>query len=351
MPIFMHVSTKTTKLKIKKIHKPILHLKGDFYRIDFILSKSLFMSELMPNGSSDWLEWRKNLCENKLKQLSNEEDDNCSVKCYNEIENRRDDQEHYLNDDSWLSSDKKYYFDINFDKHKIFIVDNANDFIRLFIDYGYYKFNIKYVSNVDQSKDKLALKNLINYNTINNFYNNLEEDIKVSLLSEKINQLVESRNKRNMSLLKTYKNKIIIPDKGFTNIFLADLIRTKNYYDNLVGDVNELHNKIRIGISTFNFYKMNSDGYKGIYYTKNVIKRNTTECFINNKCSRYCQRAINFDIGDFPEDIRAPIIFQKMGLSITEDFKKDIKEEISWLTGWLGSEQMMLWDWKEIPTH
>ena len=154
-----------------------------------------------------------------------------------------------------------------------------------------------------------------------------------------------------MSLLKTYKNKIIIPDKGFTNIFLADLIRTKNYYDNLVGDVNELHNKIRIGISTFNFYKMNSDGYKGIYYTKNVIKRNTTECFINNKCSRYCQRAINFDIGDFPEDIRPPIIFQKMGLSITEDFKKNIKEEISWLTGWLGSEQMMLWDWNEIPTH
>jgi hypothetical protein len=73
-----------------------------------------------------------------------------------------------------------------------------------------------------------------------------------------------------IKLLKFYKNKIIIPEKGLTHNFLLDVIRTKKYYDNLIGDREDLVNKIKICADTFNFYKMNLDGYKGIYYTENV---------------------------------------------------------------------------------
>jgi hypothetical protein len=347
---FIHVSIKQSKLKFNKLKKPTLHLQGDD-RISFILKGCIFLSKELPNGSSDWLNWRNDLCENKLRNLS-ELNDKHSIDCNHSDENG------ISYDDDWLSSTRKYYFDIDFEKNKIFIVDNASDFIRLFIDYGHFNLSVDYnlykdldwkTRSINIKKDELRVKNLINHTLINKFYDCLDEHTKNYLSSEKITILIENRNRRNIKLLKFYKNKIIIPEKGLTHNFLLDVIRTKKYYDNLIGDREDLVNKIKICADTFNFYKMNLDGYKGIYYTENVIKRENIVCSNNNECTGKCIKAINFDISDFLEDIKAPSIFKKIGLEMTSNFKKGLKDTISSLSEWLGSEQMMLWNWDSIP--
>jgi len=353
---FLHVSTHTTKLRKKKFRKPTLNLKGGF-NYSFLLDGSLFLSKAHSDNTSDWLHYREHLSKCK-KEIKYELDKIERIKSYSE-----EDKKLYSTKtgDPWIKSTNRYYWDIDFSKHKIYIVDNPRDFMNLIIDYVYFSFCIEYRGhwqnlNKTQSKyysykynekeDEFKLSYLSARIAINKFYVDLDVEYDWLISSSEVQKLIKTRTQRNLPLLDIYKNKVVVP-KSITKEFLADLIRSKNYYDKIIGDIDELQKKMRIGPSTFNFYKMNKDGYKGIYFTNNLIKVNTHPCELNDEenISCKCRYAIGPKKEDVPEVTRVPKIFEQFGLKMTQEVKQEIADLIIGMPRWLGSEQLMVWDW------
>ena len=354
---FLHVSTKTTKLNKKKYRKPTFDLRGGF-NYSFLLDGSLFLSKAHADGTSDWLRYREHM--NKCpKQIQYRLDKMERIKSYNEEEKKLFSTDP---DDPWLKSTNWYYWDVDFSKHKIYIVDNPRDFMNLIIDYGHFTFCIEYRGqwqrlNKSQNKysrikycekeDEFKLSNLSAHTAINKFYRELDGKYDWLINTPNVQKLVVSRTERNMPLVKVFKHKVVQPKNGITIEFLADLIRSKNYYDKIIGDIDELQKSMHIGLHTFNFYKMNKDGYKGIYFTDNLIKVNKIPCpkeFDENaKCD--CCNGIGPKEDDIPEVTRVPKIFDQFGLKMTQELKKEIKDLIIEMPQWLGSEQLMVWDW------
>ena len=198
-------------------------------------------------------------------------------------------------------------------------------------------------STKNKKNDEIRIKNLIPYTLFNKFFNDLDNECKELIQSNKITQLVEFRNKRNMPLLKIFKGQVVKPRNIITNELLADLVRTKNYYDNIIGDAESLKKNIEIYLSTYDFFKLNKDGYKGIYYTQNVIKLNKNKCILNEDCT--CRYGIGIEKKNIPKITRTPKIMERMGLKIDDQLQQGITDTIYGVTRWLGSEQLMVWDW------
>ena len=333
---FLHISPNKHNFNKNNYRKPRLHHKGGSNN-SFNLREAIFMSKVSGNGVSNWVNYRRKVLQCKNADSS---DDYYSDDDYND-------------NDPWLSSKNWYYFDIDFNKHKIYIVDSPQDFLNLIIDYGY--FNFRSVYRIDdkpwnfedctknKKNDEIRIKNLIPYTLFNKFFNDLDNECKELIQSNKITQLVEFRNKRNMPLLKIFKGQVVKPRNIITNEFLADLVRTKNYYDNIIGDAESLKKNIEIYLSTYDFFKLNKDGYKGIYYTQNVIKLNKNKCILNEDCT--CRYGIGIEKKNIPKITRTPKIMERMGLKIDDQLQQGITDTIYGVTRWLGSEQLMVWDW------
>jgi hypothetical protein len=323
---FLHISPNKHKFSKKNYRKPRLHHRGGLNN-NYNLYEAIYLSKVSGNGVSNWVNYRRKVFQCKNADSSYDDD-------FNE-------------NDPWLSSKNWYYFDIDFNKHKIYIVDSPHDFLNLIIDYGYFNFISVYQKFEDCTKnkknDEIRIKNLIPHTLFNKFFNDLDNEYKELIQSNKITQLVEFRNKRNMPLLKIFKGQVVKSRNIITNEFLADLVRTKNYYDDIIGDVESLKKIIYIYLATYDFFKLNKDGYKGIYYTQNVIKLNKNKCIINEDCT--CRYGIGIDKKDIPRITRTPKIMERMGLKINDQFQQGINDTIYDLTRWLGSEQLMVWDW------
>jgi hypothetical protein len=48
---------------------------------------------------------------------------------------------------------------------------------------------------------------------------------------------------------------------------------------------------------------------------------------------------------DVPEITRRPVLFENLDLKISQELKNKLKHEITRIPSWLGSEQLMVWDW------
>ena len=311
---FLHVSGDTVKLCKEKFRKPPLHKKVTPYN-DFLVYGCLFLSKAHADGSSDWLKYREH---------------------YNKCCRFRE------KDEYWLKGNK-YYFDVDFTKHKIYVVDNLLDFINFIKDYGYIRFT---------QRGPVNFTNLLAYNIFNQFYCNLDGMYDWLISSPKIQNLIKRRDQRNLPLLKIFKSNVVIPCNIITNEFLADLIRTLKYYDKIVGNRNDLMKIFWIHLDTFDFYKMNKDGYKGIYYTNNFVKVNTSPCQKKNSGPEYdcnCIAGIGPKKEDIPDLIGLPNIMKKLGFGMTTEIGLKIKEQIEELIidlpKSLGSDHLLVWDW------
>jgi hypothetical protein len=365
---FLHVSTHSTKLSKKKFRKPTLDLMGG-NNYSFLLDGSLFLSKAHTDGTSEWIRYRQYLskCQKEIKEEQKDiKEEKEEIK--EEQEKIKEEKEeidrinnHFISD-PWLKSTNRYYWDVDFSKHKIYIVDNPRDFINLIIDYGYFKFCINYSGfwqilkkaenkyynyKYNNKKDEFKLSYLSARNAINKFYVDLDVEYDWLISTTEVQKMIHTRNQRNLPLLEVYKHKVVVPKSGITKEFLADLIRSKNYYDNIIGNIDELQKKMLIGPNTFNFYKMNKDGYKGIYFTDNLIKVNTNLCELNEEknISCKCRYGIGPKEEDVPEVTRVPKIIEQFGLKMTPELKDTINDVIIGMPKWLGSEQLMVWDW------
>ena len=312
---FLHVSNKENKLCRENFRKPHFDLLGG-YDQSFKLDGCFYLSKALEDGTSNWLQYRE-----------------YANKCTGFSERRF--SEDGKEPDKWLTSTYRYYLDVDFSKHKIYIVDNAKDFMNLLIDYGHFRLPFcDWGENFERS-DVYA------YLIIYKFYEKLDEKYDWIISSSSVQELIKTRTKRNMPLIQIFKKKVIIPNNKITNVFLADLIRSLNYYEKIIGNVTERKRFMEkhARFYTFNYWKLNRDGYKGIHFTENIIKPQTEPCKKNLECE--CYNPIIPKEEDVLDITRRPVLFEILDLKIEQ---KKLKDEL-WILKWLGSEQLIVWDW------
>ena len=210
---FLHVTNEKRKLRQKNFRKPRFNLLGGENQ-NFQLDGCLYLSKAHENGTSNWLQYRERLNEctgaNGYKRIGDDNEEK---------------------PDSWLTGTYRYYLDVDFSKHKIYIVDNAQDYLNLLIDYGYF--------NIGFSGEGYKTSDIITFIIISKFFENFDGKYDWIICSSKVQELIKTRTKRNMPLLQIFKYKLVIPNNEITNEFLADLIRSLNYYEKIIGNVTE----------------------------------------------------------------------------------------------------------------
>ncbi len=328
---FLHVTTHPKGVNKKKFKNPRIHSFGGLYQHDFNMDGAFYLSKADENDSSMWLKYRELLKKYpnppyyKYDKKKNE---------YIKLESNNSD-----NEDQWLNG-KKQFFDVDFKKHNIYVVDNPNDLKDFFVKYGYF------VERGRSDVDK-RLKYFRKLKIINNFIDNLDNDNKSKIINtEKINNIKNIRNTRNMPYVDFRKNNVVIPkNKNISFEFLVDVIRTKEFFEKEVGDIMELRNNIYTYIRGINFPKMVKDGYNGIYYTTNLIKFISEEKInkiyksdydpATEEPFRHSNLFEPVDIGDFPNVLG----------NASENDLIDIKKSIEGYVKWLGSDTLILWKW------
>jgi hypothetical protein len=327
---FLHVSKDDTVLNKDSFCKPKIHRRGGWSTHDFNMDNALYLSQAYEDGNSDWLsfcKWSqkprpfvsKTDSKGKFVQLPNTDDE------YNDTDNK------------WVSSKNHFFFDVDFDRHKIYVIDSVDQLKDFFIKYSvfhqrpiHYYPNDHYYSKIPNIDNRYKFYKMIQ--VLIDFITNLSPAHRALLDNVSVvNHVKAIRNRRNMSLIKLKKNVVPIPKKGITFEFLIDVVRTIEYYDNIVGDTSEIYT--RTSIRGIDFPKLVKEGYNGIYYSRNIIKQNS-EPYDSNipHCDNYVAK---IDIGEFPDVIGDTTIED------TRQMKYDIENYIRWL----GSDTMILWNW------
>lgn len=326
---FLHVSkTDDDPLTKDTFIKPRIHAKGGFATHDFNMDGALFLSQAYDNGDSDWLAFRRWLQTNirPPRHRYNKKGELIHTYTY-EDENK---------DDEWLNSKHLYYFDIDFEKHKIYVINTPEELRDFFVKYSvivqkpkmyfpdsYYK----KIPNVEERYKMYKINQILVA-----FLSSLPPATRALLDNMlAVNQVKDSRNRRNMPLIKLRNNEVKIPKKGITFEFLIDIVRTIEHNDSIVGDFSDLYTWTYIrGID---FPKMVKDGYNGLYYSRSLFKPNTEPYDTNEQ--HMCNYVGRIDIGEFPDII---------GDTSGEDLK-EMKGSIEYYIKWLGSDSLMLWNW------
>ena len=251
--------------------------------------------------------------------------------------------------DEWLSGTKTY-LDLDFTKHRIYVVDTPDELKQLFIKYGKYRQFVKWALRDETEEthklNELRFEKLNELQVLNQFIDSLEPEYLAQLhnpepkTAAKFDKLIASRNIRNMPLVAVKNQQVIIPKKGIKCEFLVDLLRTQQKWKALVADPSDL--RISTRLDSLDFRKIANDGYTGIYYSTNLVKFNSLadENMTGKPFKEYvdwCSFVAKPDIGDLPDFLEF----------LTEKEKEEIKDEIEFYIQWLGSDTLMLWDWPE----
>ena len=265
--------------------------------------------------SSMWMDYRRWLRDNKP---------------YSERDKDRPKQE-----DMWLESKDYYYADIDLEAKGIYVINTPSELRDFFVKYvmihqeAIDSYDI--FSRSPESKKRYDLHK-INKILIDYLIHLSPADRALLDNITTVNTIKNHRNRRNMSLVKVSKGKIII-DKRKTHFgFLIDLVRTIEYNDKIIGDPSTICTRTRIG--TIDYNKLHNDGYNGLYYSDNLVKVNSKmaeEDFSSDFLYKYVDK---IDIDNFPDII---------GDSSVKDLI-EIKREIENFVRWLGSDTLLIWD-------
>ena len=237
---------------------------------------------------------------------------------------------------------KKFYFDVDFEKDKIYVIDTTNDLIKFIINYSYFVQELdKPIDNEAKMLD-IMRKNFV----IDKFIFDLDENNKKRINSNNVTQAIKRRNLRNLPFITIKKNKVVIPKKGITFEFLVDVLRTKEYYTTYIG--NTSYENIGTCIQSIKYTKLVKEGYSGIYYSSNLVKfksheeiKKSLEYYEKNNLvldKDYDQFNLIYeapDLSNLPNFI--PLCSEKDRLNIIKDFQEYIQ--------WLSTDTLMLWKW------
>ena len=319
---FLHVSTKNFSFSKESFVQPPIHKRGGLLQHDFNMDHALFMSRAYDNDDSDWLEYRRKIIDNPPPPRNVYR----KGKVVDVII-------HESKEDPWLNG-TKHFFEVDFIRHKIYLIDSIDKLRDFFATYGVFRENIHWNSNYSQYEiDKKRLSKLKYFEIISAFIDNLDHDLK-DLYNDtiKVDHIMTIRNRRNMPLVKISKDHVVTPKK-FTFEFLVDLIRTRDYYANIVGDTKELISNIRTILIGINFPKIVNDGYNGVYYSR--------ELFVP-KIGPYSEDELRYHSYIHKPDIG---IFPNVTGHMNDEDRDHIKNAIENYIDWLGSDSLILWNW------
>jgi hypothetical protein len=307
--MFLHVSTENTIISKDNFVRPKLDTVGTF-KHSFCLDNGFHLSKSYSNGESMWLDY----CKFQIRPRPPS-----SIRKKGKIIGHCD---FNPEEQPWLKPDiNKQYFDVDFDKHKIYVMSSATDLIDFFSNYGFYRRSIRdYKENLRYIH---YLKNLIIIDFLKTVDNMFQYFMKNQ---ENINHLKNIRNKRNMSLVKIIDDKVIIPKKGITPTFLVDVLRTQDYFEKIIGNSEDFLDKVETYLAYIDYPKIKKAGYNGIYFSEELFE-------VNDDIKKEFIKKPN--IGTFPN------IFS----NFRECDRLKTKDAIEDYIVWLGSDTLVLWDW------
>lgn len=327
---FLHISKDDDVLSKDSFCKPRINRRGGWSNHDFNLDGGFYMSQAHEDGSSDWLnfcKWSavprpfvsKTDSNGKFVQIPNTEDE------YNDSES------------AWVTSKNHFIADVDFEKHKIYVIDTPEQLKDFFIRYAV--FVQTPLSHLPDDPWYSKIPNIeIRYKlykmnqVLIEFISNLSPASRALLDNVSVvNHVKNIRNLRNMPLIKLRSNMVSIPKKGIALEFLIDVIRTIEHNDKIVGDTSDIYT--RTHIRGIDFPKLVKEGYNGIYYSRNLIKINTEP--YDPKVYHFYNYVAKVDIGEFPD------VLGDTTIEDTRQMKYDIENYIRWL----GSDTLILWNW------
>lgn len=326
---FLHVS-KDILLNKNNFIEPPIHKHGGFMQHDFNMDSALYLSKATDSGDSMWLNYRRIIQNNPSppRKIQDRKTKNITYNIEKDVDNS----------DVWLSG-HKHFFDVDFNKHRIYVISNVKELLDFYVNYGVFKQRIKWTNNSQDKNDLMRLKYYNKYMIIKNFIDNLDLKYKIVMNEhKKVVHITNIRNIRNMPFIKIVKNHIVIPKKGITFEFLIDVYRTMDYYNNIIGDSSDLSDKVITNLISIDFPKMVREGYNGLYYSTELFIQYETIFDIPNDNitsdwnSNFIQKP---KIGEFPDCL---YFFSK-------DDKNSIKNSIEEYIQWLGADTMIVWKW------
>jgi hypothetical protein len=297
---------------------------------DFNMDSALYLSKATDSGDSMWLNYRRIIQNNPSppRKIQDRKTKNITYNIEKDVDNS----------DVWLSG-HKHFFDVDFNKHRIYVISNVKELLDFYVNYGVFKQRIKWTNNSQDKNDLMRLKYYNKYMIIKNFIDNLDLKYKIVMNEhKKVVHITNIRNIRNMPFIKIVKNHIVIPKKGITFEFLIDVYRTMDYYNNIIGDSSDLSDKVITNLISIDFPKMVREGYNGLYYSTELFIQYETIFDIPNDNitsdwnSNFIQKP---KIGEFPDCL---YFFSK-------DDKNSIKNSIEEYIQWLGADTMIVWKW------
>ncbi len=259
---------------------------------DFNLPGGFYLAKADENGDSMWFKARQHMKETGVK-----------LDC---------------DEDPWLTGTRQY-FDVDFEKHRIYLVDSVEDLVTFFARYGTFTQKLKVMYNVcDYQKykklaaaDRMRIKKYKLLRVLNDFLDNLED---ASILtSSKFEIIKEQRNQRNMPLV-NFQRGHLVPHKP-TLQYLVDVVRTKEAFERIVGNLDP--SLIQTSLESINYPLLRQDGYNGVYYSTNIIK------------------IADVDIPYFPD---------VLGDTSEKDLKF-FRNQIAYYMKWLLTDTLILWKW------
>jgi len=313
---FLHIATtKEDKphvpLSKETFRRPHINKDGAMYMHGFNMDNALYLSQAYPNGESDWLISRRWHETNFVPSRSRP-----------------------TFEDSWIPSPHRYYFDVDFKEHHIYVINTPEELLNFYIKYcGFSQRPINGPTERTCSPENKRRYRLYKMNKILiDFITNLSPSNRAKLDDiTTVIHIKDIRNRRNMQLIKLRKMKVDIPRKGINLEFLVDIIRTIEFNEIIVGDPSNIYTQTYI--MHIDFPRMVADGYNGLYYSRNLVRQNTEPFDDTIKHGYNCVAKI--DIGEMPD---------LLGDTSAEDLL-EMKREIEDYIRWLGSDTLILWEW------
>lgn len=236
----------------------------------------------------------------------------------------------------------KFYFDVDFERDRIYVIDTIDDLIKFIVNYSYFGQQLdKPIDDEDKMLEIMRKKFVID-----KFIFDLSKEDQNRMNSSNITQAIKRRNLRNLPLIEIKKNQVVIPKKGIGFEFLVDILRTKEYYSNYIG--NTSYENISTTVHSIKYSKLSKEGYNGVYYTSNLIKFKPHE-EIKESLEFYEKNNLELD----KDYNRFKLIYQKPDLSklpnfiplCSEEDRLHIIEEFEKYIQWLCTDTLMLWKW------
>jgi len=308
---FLHIATVPKNKPLIPLSKetylcPIIHKDGAYMMHSWNMDDALYLSQAYPDGDSDWL-------------IS-----------------RRWHQTNETFEDAWISSPHRYYFDVDFERHRIYVMNTPAELREFFVKYCI--FSQRPIDGPTERscspENKRRYRSYKMNKILIDFIMNLSPADRARLDEiPTVNRIKEIRNRRNMPLIKLRKMKVVVPSKGIHLEFLVDVVRTIEFNDAIIGDPSSVY--IQTYSGQIDYPRIVADGFNGLYYSRNLVRQNTEPRDDTVKHGDKC--VLKIDIGEFPD---------LFGDASAEDLRT-IKEEIEYYAQWLGSDSL-IWFGKEL---